>query len=206
MQISSFAKYLDSYLESRTKHPEIFNNLEEMVVRIAEVETALASASLLLTENPFVTAVYVVADGQVAYGDNLDRFRLFNTCLGYLAMAPVDEVSPQALRVFSKVARGVDNDMDKYRVARLITNLTGRASDLDGADQQALRDACRDCAQELRPLGFFPPEYEIEIARLATRTQGREMVEVLGFDLQNIPSMRNLPLQRQPVATAYGQP
>ncbi|MBI6885173.1 hypothetical protein [Pseudomonas putida] len=203
MQISKPAKYLDDYLDSRIRHPEIFGNLNDLISRVNEVERVIGEFSPLLNSNPFVTAVHIVAEGQVEFGDSLDRFRLFNACLSHLSMAPVDEISPQSLRVFSKIAEGRSDDIEKFKVAKLVTNLMLRADELEGADRAALKNACKDTAKALRPHGFFPTEYERDIAARASRTHGKELVELLGFDSKNIPSIRSLPASRQPDPTAF---
>lgn len=199
MKTTPAAHYLNQYLETRIAHPSLFASVPDLVKEVDEVERILGAKHPELRENPFVTAVHVIAEGQTPVEAELDRFRLFNTCLAHLAMAPIDEVSAKSLSVFSKLAEHVDNDVDKFRVVNLITNTLIRAETLEGQDCEDLKAACTDAARTLRPHGFFPPEYEQEVSKRISRDHGREFVERLGFMPNNIPSLRNLPESRKPV-------
>lgn len=207
MKTTAAAKFLDQYLETRISHPSILTNVQDMVDEVGAVEKALGERHPELRESPFVTAVHVIADGQAPLEEELDRFRLFNTCLAYLSMAPVDEISPQAIIVFSKLAAGIENDVDKFRVVNLMANTLIRADSLEGTDRESLKESCAEAARALRPLDFFPPEYEQAVSKRISRDHGLEFVHRLGFTTNNIPSLRNLPESRKPVpATAeYGR-
>lgn len=207
MKTTAAAKFLDQYLETRISHPSILTNVQDLVDEVGAAEKALGERHPELRESPFVTAVHVIADGQAPLEEELDRFRLFNTCLAYLSMAPVDEISPQAIIVFSKLAAGIENDVDKFRVVNLMANTLIRADSLEGTDRESLKESCAEAARALRPLDFFPPEYEQAVSKRISRDHGLEFVHRLGFATNNIPSLRNLPESRKPVpATAeYGR-
>lgn len=199
MKTTEAAQYLNQYLETRIAHPTIFGSVSELAAEVAEVEQALGEKHLTLRDTPFVTAVHVTAEGQVSAKEELDRFRLFNTCLAYLSMSPIDEISPQSLIVFSKLAVGIESDVDKFRVVNLITNTLVRADSLADNDKENLKASCAEAAKTLRPLGFFPSEYEQAVSKRISRDHGREFVHRLGFATDNIPSLRNLPESRKPV-------
>lgn len=201
MKTTAAARELNQYLETRLSHPSIFTNVQDLVNEVSAVEKALGDKHPELRENPFVTAVHVIPEGQVPVEAELDRFRLFNTCLAYLSMAPIDEISSKSLSVFSTLAEGIENDVDKFRVVNLLANTLIRAENLEGTDGSDLKAACADAAKTLRPLGFFPPEYEQSVSKRVSRDHGRDFVQLLGFSADNIPSLRNLPASRKPVST-----
>lgn len=199
MKTTAASQYLNQYLETRILHPSIFTSVQDLITEVSSVEQALGERHLELRENPFVTAVHVIPAGQVPTEAQLDRFRLFNTCLAHLSMAPIDEISSKSLEVFSKLAEGIESEVDKFRVTSLITNTLIRSEALDGEDGSRLKAACSDAAKALRPLGFFPQEYEQAVSKRVSRDQGREFVQLLGFSSDNIPSLRNLPESKKPV-------
>lgn len=198
MKTTPAAQYLNQYLETRISHPSIFGSVNDLVGEVDAVEKTLGERYPTLRESPFVTAVHVIAPGQVSVDKELDSFRLFNTCLAYLSVLPVDEIAPKSIAVFTALAKNAESDIDKFRVANLLASAVIRADNLETTDREALRSACHEAAINLRPLGFFSREYEQAISKNVSRTHGADLVQLLGFSSDNIPSLRNLPANRKP--------
>lgn len=193
MKTSEAASYLNTYLISRLEHPLTFESNEAMMEIIDNVQKWMDNKYPVLRESPFITAVLVASNKGLAAPEQpqLDCFRLFNTSLAYLSMTRVDEISPAAITVFAKLANENTPDQDKFRVANLLANTLIRADELDRPDRERLKQSCADAAKEFKDKGFFTKENQQTISKSVGRDHGKEFVQLLGFDIHNIPSLRN---------------
>lgn len=203
MKTSEAAGYLNTYLTNRLDHPLTFESNEVMMEDINNVQTWMDNKYPELRENPFITAVLVASNQRLATPEEpqVDNFRLFNTCLAYLSMTRVDEISPAAITVFAKLANENTPDQDKFRVANLLANTLIRADELDRPDREKLRQSCADAASEFKDKGFFTRESQQRISKSVGRDHGRDFVKLLGFDIHNIPSLRNEAAQQDRKST-----
>lgn len=192
MKTSEAAGYLNTYLTTRLDHPLHFESHDEMADVITKVDSWMGSKYPQLRDSPFVTAVLSAHNPNLSSeGAQVDNFFLFHKCLAYLSMTPIDDISPAAVTVFSKLAELEATHDDKPRIVNLLANLIIRADELDPVDRQALKQNCGAAGSALRNQGFYSKEAEQAISKHVSRDHGREFVKLLGFDIHNIPSLRN---------------
>jgi hypothetical protein len=192
MKLSKTATQLDIYLLNQNLHPTTFESHSALAADVDRVSRFINPR--LDVASPFITACHVMNNRNLinAGGAVLDSKHLVSACRDILHILPIDEVSSQSIRVYSDLLSSESMQIDYSPAISVIANIYMRADQLVPAEAELMKEACIDAFSQCREAGIVTNEVEQFIDKRLARNVALDLVKNLGFNQDNIQSVRNL--------------